>query len=135
MDLEREKLLSWRNSNDIRSLKTYLDGLDAGAIVIVSIADTACAKSRPLGKGVYEALTLIGAAANMEPILYRQAWALIGFKGAEPGTAVTAMGKRSTLLRLEATFAFREGAVVIESRKEDQTSIIEVVTGGGQDTA
>ena len=49
-----------------------------GRIVAVSIADTACAKSRPLGAKVYEALRRLGAATDMPAIEYRQAWALIG---------------------------------------------------------
>ena len=66
----------------------------------MSIADTACAKSRPLGANVYESLRRLGAAADMPAIEYRQAWALVGFKGAQPGTAVHSMGMRSTLLRV-----------------------------------
>ena len=88
-------------------------------------------------KKVYETLQLLGAPETMEPVLYRQAWALIGCKGAAPGSACSAMGKRSTLLRLEATFGFDKssGCVRIVAKKEDQTSIIDVVTGGGQDCA
>jgi hypothetical protein len=137
-------------------LTRYVKGLKAGTVVVVSIADTACAKSRPLGPAVYEALGQLGAwpllaqttkkptkaqaLASMAPIEYRQAWALIGYKGAPPGTAVCAMGTRSTLLRLEATFGVDggEGAAArtcIRAKNEDLCSIIDVVTGGGQDSA
>ena len=44
----------------------------------VSIADTACAKSRPLGAKLYDSLRKLGAATDMPAIEYRQAWALIG---------------------------------------------------------
>jgi len=117
----------------------YVDALQDGVVTIVSIADTACAKSRPLGPKVYATLSKLGAPSSMEPILYRQAWALIGYKGAQEGTAIQRMGTRSTLLRLEAAFeckGAKKGYVTrIMNCKEDQTSIIDVVTGGGQDCA
>ena len=49
-------------------LAKYVEGLPAGRVAVVSIADTACAKSRPLGPRVYETLALLGGAADMEPI-------------------------------------------------------------------
>ena len=136
-------------TGETKRLSSYISSLPKGRIVVVSIADTACAKSRPIGAKVYEALRKVGAAADMPAIEYRQAWALLGYKGAPEGAAVQSMGMRSTLLRLEATFAFKcdaagntkkvgawsEKQVSIKNSKEDLTSIIDVVTGGGQDCA
>lgn len=96
----------------------------------------ACAKSRPLGPAVYAALRALGAAADMPAIEYRQAWALIGCKGLPEGGAACAMGKRSTLLRLEAIFAVgAKGEVRLAGFKEELTSIVDVVTSGNQDKA
>jgi hypothetical protein len=134
-------------AKETASLAAYVAALPAGRVVVISIADTACAAKRPLGPKVYEALQQLGADANMAPIAYRQAWALIGWKGATPGSAVHSMGQRATLLRLEAMFALQpsvpgkggagagEHATVLVSQKEDRTSIVDVVTGGGQDCA
>lgn len=136
-------------TGETKRLSSYISSLPKGRIIVVSIADTACAKSRPIGAKVYEALRKVGAAADMPAIEYRQAWALLGYKGAPEGAAVQSMGMRSTLLRLEATFAFKcdaagntkkvgawsEKQVAIKNSKEDLTSIIDVVTGGGQDCA
>ena len=75
---------------------------------------------------------------NCWPVRRDQAWALIGYKGAPPGTALTTMGARSTLLRLEARFARvagPAGAVSLCAKKEGLTSIADVVTGGNQDCA
>ncbi|KAH8063020.1 hydrolase [Aureococcus anophagefferens] len=47
-----------------------------GTPVILGIADTACAASRPLGGAVYSALQLLGAPEDMPKIEYRAAWAM-----------------------------------------------------------
>ena len=63
---------------------------------------------------------------------------MIGFKGAPAGAALTAMGTRSTLLRLDASFALdaKTGATSLaRAEPPDLTNIIDVVTGGGQDCA
>ena len=135
-------------AKETAKLAAYVSSLPEGRVVVVSIADTACAASRPLGPQVYAALQQLGAASDMEPILYRQAWALIGWKGATPGSAVHSMGQRATLLRLEATFALQPSSgpgkgskassqleTVLVNKKKDSTSIVDVVTGGGQDCA
>ena len=61
---------------------------------------------------------------------------MIGFKGASPGAAQTAMGTRSTLLRLDATLS-SSGKATNMSKKgnADLTSIIDVCIGTGQDSA
>ena len=63
------------------------------------------------------------------------AQAFIGIKGSAPGTALTAMGKRSTLLRLQCTFATKNGRTSMPKREVVDTNIIDAVTGGGQDEA
>ena len=55
--------------------------------------------------------------------------------GGDYGTALTAMGKRSTLLRLHCTFATKNGRTEMATREVVDTNIIDVVTGGGQDCA
>ena len=108
-----------------------------GTPVVLGIADTACAASRPLGGAVYSALQLLGAPADMPKIEYRAAWAMVGFKGAPPGAALSAMGTRSTLLRLDAHLARdAKGKTTLAKKADaDLTSIIDVVIGTGQDSA
>jgi len=108
-----------------------------GTPVILGIADTACAASRPLGGAVYSALQLLGAPEDMPKIEYRAAWAMVGYKGCAPGGALTAMGTRSTLLRLDATFGVDKAkkTTMAVKKKADLTSIIDVVIGQGQDSA
>ena len=103
-----------------------------GTPVLLGIADTACAASRPLGQGVYNTLYKLGAPKDMPKIEYRAAWAFIGYKGAKAGTAQHAMGTRSTLLRLDASIP-KKGSLV--KKDVDNTSIIDVCIGTGQDSA
>ena len=74
-------------------------GMAPGTPVLLGIADTACAASRPLQGGFYSALAKLGAPADMPKIEYRAAWAMVGFKGAQPGVALTAMGTRQCSLQ------------------------------------
>lgn len=131
----------------LRELQKRIREMPSGSPVVLGIADTAVAASRPLTKAVYETLHTLGAPLDMPAIQYRAAWAMIGFKGAKPGQALTAMGTRSTLLRLDATFTRQQRRAgdddhssifetSVRARKPpDLTSIIDVVTGGGQDEA
>ena len=88
-----------------------------GTPVLLGIADTACAASRPLGQGLYNTLYKLGAPKDMPKIEYRAAWAFIGYKGAKAGTAQHAMGTRSTLLRLGASDP-EEGVPGEEGRRQ-----------------
>ncbi len=133
-----ERINLYKDPPELAKLQKRVAQMPAGAPVLLGIADTACAAKRPLGKAVYACLRELGAPADMPPIEYRKAWAMIGFKGAAPGAALTAMGTRSTLLRLDATFA-RDAATgatsLARAEPPDLTNIIDVVTGGGQDCA
>jgi retron-type reverse transcriptase len=62
---------------------------------------------------------------------------MVGYKGCAPGGALTAMGTRSTLLRLDATFGVDKAkkTTMAVKKKADLTSIIDVVIGQGQDSA
>lgn len=100
----------------------HVESLQVGAVVVLSIADTACAKSRPLGPRFYEALKQLGGCEDDEEVGYRQAWSMIGCKGAR--TAHSAHGKRATLLRLQATFAATaapNGSSIITQMKDAKT--------------
>jgi len=118
------------------SFQQQVKAAPAGTPFVLGIADTACAASRPLGQGVYNTLQLLGAPEDMPKIEYRVAWAMVGFKGAAPGTALHAMGTRSTLLRLDATLSQAGGKTKLVKKAEaDLTSIIDVCIGSGQDAA
>lgn len=88
----------------------WIESLPAGRIVMITITDTAIAAKRPPGKALYEALQLLGASTTMERIGYRQPFAMIGMKGAPPGTASQAMDKTKILLRMEGTFVHGKGS-------------------------
>ena len=78
----------------------------AGRIVAITIADTAIAKTRPLGPEVYAALQQLGAAKECDIIGYRNPFAFIGVKGGEPGSAMYCLDKHAqskTMLRAEAS--------------------------------
>ena len=71
-----------------REFETFVANLREGAIVVMSIADTAFAKSRPATDAFYKALTSLGAPAgkgeggqrsitDMDPVEYRRAWARV----------------------------------------------------------
>lgn len=133
---KHDRLNFYANLNSAtRELQRRVKAMNHGTPVILGIADTAAAASRPLTKAVYTALQQLGAPSDMPAIEYRAAWALIGFKGAAPGDALTAMGTRSTLLRLDATFSLdaQGNTKLMKHVQPDLTSIIDVVTGGGQD--
>eukprot|EP00939_MAST-03C_sp_MAST-3C-sp1_P005413 g5413.t1 len=110
------------------SFCSYVRSLKKNDIVVATITDTAAARTRPLGVAVYEALRRLGAPGDMLPIKYRQAWSLVGYKGAEWGDAIVAQGSRSTLLRLEVQFGFDEnGDVTILNQNEIQTSMSKIL--------
>jgi hypothetical protein len=105
-------------------------------LIISGIADTACAAKRPLTAAAYALLAQFGAPKDMPKIEYRAAWAMIGYKGCPPGAAAVAMGDRSTLLRLDCSIKRQGGTTTLVKLAEPSLlSIIDVVTGGGQDCA
>ena len=110
------------------SFCSYVRSLKEGDITVCTITDTAAARTRPLGIAVYDALRQLGAPADMIPIKYRQAWSLIGYKGAKCGDAIVAQGARSTLLRVVARFGRdKDGKVIITDSKEIQTSMSKIL--------
>ena len=59
---------------------------------------------------------------------YRCAFSLIGYKGCAHGGAVMSMGKRQTMVRLEARLSLdSDGGTVIAERCEDHTNISDVI--------
>jgi hypothetical protein len=110
------------------SFCSYVRSLKEGDICVCTITDTAAARTRPLGIAVYEALRQLGAPSDMIPIKYRQAWSLIGYKGANCGDAIVAQGARSTLLRVIAKFGRdKDGKVIIVNSREIQTSMSKIL--------
>lgn len=55
-------------SSETSALVKFVDALPVGAVVLVSITDTAVAKTRPLSRALYDALGALGAALTMEPL-------------------------------------------------------------------
>ncbi|KAH8051990.1 hydrolase [Aureococcus anophagefferens] len=110
----------------------HVAALPPGRVVLISITDTAMAKTRPLPKKVYDTLRLLGAPDHIEPIGYRMPFAFIGARGAAPGAASLALDKTKVILRLEAS-AKRDGdgAVVIADQNEERTDITEPVLTSG----
>jgi hypothetical protein len=70
-----------------QALAAFLTGVPPGRIIVVVAADEA---SRLLGPDAVEALRGIGATGDLRD-RYRWGHAIIGVKGAEPGTALEAM--------------------------------------------
>ena len=67
--------------------------MPAGRVALVSITDTAMAKTRPLPKLVYDTLRLLGGEDHIEPIGYRMPFGFVGVRGAAAGTAICALDK------------------------------------------
>ena len=108
------------------AFRAYVDALPAGRVVLISITDTAMAKTRPLPRAVYDTLRLLGAPDHVEPIGYRMPFAFIGVKGAPPGTAALALDKTKVILRLEATIRRKDdGSVEAADQREERTDITE----------
>lgn len=84
------------------ALVHFVRDLATGKIVVCTITDTAMAKTRPLGKAIYDALGQLGAPVHIEPIGYRQPFCLIGIKGAPRGTAVCKLDKTKVIIRAQA---------------------------------
>ena len=83
--------------------------MPAGRVALVSITDTAMAKTRPLPKLVYDTLRLLGGEDHIEPIGYRMPFGFVGVRGAAAGTAICALDKTKVILRLEASVRRGDG--------------------------
>jgi hypothetical protein len=117
-------------------LKKCLGAMPEGSPVVFGIADTACAAKRPITAAAYALFEQFGAPFDMPKIEYRAAWAMIGYKGCVPGQAAVAMGDRSTLLRIDCSAQRIKGKTILKKLAAPSLlSIIDVVTGGGQDCA
>lgn len=79
---------------------------------MITITDTAIAAKRPPSQLLYDTLAKLGAPATMDRLGYRMPFALIGVKGAAPGTANCAQDKTKILLRLEADIVRAASGVV-----------------------
>ena len=83
-----------------------MNSLAPGAVVVVTISDTAIAKKRPMEPIVYEAFKQLGLGDNHEVIGYRNPMVFLGAKGLAQGSATLLLDKRAqskTVLRLDAT--------------------------------
>ena len=130
--LERFDLYNDATFAQSDAFHAHVAALPPGRVVLISITDTAMAKTRPLPKKVYDTLRLLGAPDHIEPIGYRMPFAFIGARGAAPGAASLALDKTKVILRLEAS-AKRDGdgAVVIADQNEERTDITEHVLTSG----
>ena len=99
--------------------------MPAGRVALVSITDTAMAKTRPLPKLVYDTLRLLGGEAHIEPIGYRMPFGFVGVRGAAAGTAICALDKTKVILRLEATVRRGDGGVALEAKGVERFDITE----------
>jgi hypothetical protein len=93
----------------------YVEKLPSGRIIAITIADSAIAKSRPLGPEIYTALKQLGAAADCDVIGYRNPFIFVGVKGAAMGTAAFGLDKHAqskSLLRIEVKLVKNEAGVV-----------------------
>jgi hypothetical protein len=91
----------------------WVDKLPEGRVVVIAIADTAIAKTRPLGPEIYDSLRKLGAAEECDVIGYRNPFAFIGVKGGAKGSAMYCLDKHAqskTMLRAEATVSLRRDA-------------------------
>ena len=98
--------------------------MPAGRVALVSITDTAMAKTRPLPKLVYDTLRLLGGEDHIEPIGYRMPFGFVGVRGAAAGTAICALDKTKVILRLEATVR-RDDGVALDGKSVERFDITE----------
>ena len=129
--LERFDLYNDATFAQSDAFHAHVAALPPGRVVLISITDTAMAKTRPLPKKVYDTLRLLGAPDHIEPIGYRMPFAFIGARGAAPGAASLALDKTKVILRLEASAKRVDGAVVIADQNEERTDITEHVLTSG----
>ena len=99
--------------------------MPAGRVALVSITDTAMAKTRPLPKLVYDTLRLLGGEDHIEPIGYRMPFGFVGVRGAAAGTAICALDKTKVILRLEASVRRGDGGVALEAKGVERFDITE----------
>ena len=111
--------------------------MPAGRVALVSITDTAMAKTRPLPKLVYDTLRLLGGEDHIEPIGYRMPFGFVGVRGAAAGTAICALDKTKVILRLEACVR-RDGGVALDGKSVERFDITDHIlssTDGGDGAA
>ena len=99
--------------------------MPAGRVALVSITDTAMAKTRPLPKLVYDTLRLLGGEAHIEPIGYRMPFGFVGVRGAAAGTAICALDKTKVILRLEGSVVRRGDGVALDGKSVERFDITE----------
>ena len=100
--------------------------MPAGRVALVSITDTAMAKTRPLPKLVYDTLRLLGGEDHIEPIGYRMPFGFVGVRGAAAGTAICALDKTKVILRLEANVRRGDGdGVALDGKSVERFDITE----------
>ena len=99
--------------------------MPAGRVALVSITDTAMAKTRPLPKLVYDTLRLLGGEDHIEPIGYRMPFGFVGVRGAAAGTAICALDKTKVILRLEGSVVRRGDGVALDGKSVERFDITE----------
>ena len=100
--------------------------MPAGRVALVSITDTAMAKTRPLPKLVYDTLRLLGGEDHIEPIGYRMPFGFVGVRGAAAGTAICALDKTKVILRLEGNVRRgRDDGVALDGKSVERFDITE----------
>jgi hypothetical protein len=116
-----------------QAFHAYVEAMPEGRVALVSITDTAMAKTRPLPKLVYDTLRLLGGEDQIEPIGYRMPFGFVGVRGAKAGSAVCALDKTKVILRLEAKIVRGEG-VALERPSVERFDITEhILAAGGED--
>lgn len=116
-----------------QAFHAYVEAMPEGRVALVSITDTAMAKTRPLPKLVYDTLWLLGGEDQIEPIGYRMLFGFVGVRGAKAGSAVCALDKTKVILRLEAKIVRGEG-VALEEPSVERFDITEhILAAGGDD--
>jgi len=96
------------NSYEADAMAAYLAGLPAGRIVILATKEDATAHLTP---AAIAALRGLGSRVNSPSELAGQAHALVGVKGANPGTAAEAIGPDDVFLRVAGDFRTLAAAV------------------------
>jgi len=106
----------------------YVEAMPAGRVALISITDTAMAKTRPLPRLVYDTLKLLGGPEHIEPIGYRMPFAFVGVRGAPEGSASLALDKTKIILRLEGVVRRSDGgAVELVDKSVERFDITEAI--------
>mmetsp|Transcript_15509 Transcript_15509/g.30469 ORF Transcript_15509/g.30469 Transcript_15509/m.30469 type:complete len:576 (-) Transcript_15509:308-2035(-) len=99
----------------------WVDKMPNGHVVAIAIADTACAKTRPLGPKIYTSLQKLGAPKECTVIGYRNPFAFLGFKGAKKGSAAYYLdihAQSKTIIRLTGEVRFADPITIVDLKDD-----------------